>query len=165
MKSNENEILSLGSILSPGPGPSPGPGSGSGPGPGLGPGLGLGLEPTPIPVPILNAYYLGGDVSKGYCDFVILNQFKEVVEDNFQLDDTFEGHQALGKVLEEFFHKHPYAVLYAGFESSGGYENNWYNLLWQLQSQGCFRIEVTRVNPYGVRHHKEASLERIDTDF
>lgn len=66
--------------------------------------------------------------------------------------------------MEEFFHKHPYAVLYAGFESTGGYENNWYNLLWQLQFQGRFNIEVTRVNPYGVRHHKEASLERIDTD-
>lgn len=152
MKSIENEILSLGSILSPGPGSGPGPGPG--------------LEPAPIPVPILNsnAYYLGGDVSKGYCDFVILNQFKEVVEDNFQLDDTFEGHQSLRKILEEFFRKHPYALLYAGFESSGGYENNWYNLLWQLQSQREFRIEVARVNPYGVRHHKEASLERIDTD-
>jgi len=142
MKSNETEILS------PGTGPDPG----------------LVLKPMPIPVPILNAYYLGGDVSKGYCDFVILNQFKQVVEDNFQLDDTSEGHQALCKILEEFFHKHPYAVLYSGFESSGGYEDNWYNLLWQLQSQGCCRIGVTRVNPYGVRHHKEASLERIDTD-
>lgn len=37
-------------------------------------------------------YYLGIDVSKGYADFTILNQKKEVVEDNFQLDDTFEGH-------------------------------------------------------------------------
>jgi transposase len=87
-----------------------------------------------------------------------------VVEDNFQLDDTFEGHQVLLKVLEEFFHKHPNMVLYAGFESTGGYENNWYNFLWQLYYKGRFNIEVTRLNPYGVRHHKEASLERIDTD-
>lgn len=145
---NANDTLSLSSILRPGPGPGPGPVP----------------ESVPIPVPISNAYYLGGDASKGYCDFVILNQAKEVVEDNFQLDDTFEGHQALCKVLEEFFPKHPDAVLYAGFESTGGYENNWYNFLRQLQFQGRFNIEVTRANPYGVRHHKEASLERIDTD-
>jgi transposase len=165
MKSNENEILRPG--LSSGPGLGPGP-AGPGPGldetPGIGIGIGIGQEPVPIPEPILNAYYLGGDASKGYCDFIILDQFKQVVEDNFQLDDTFEGHQALFKVLEEFFRKHPATVLYAGFESTGGYENNWYNFLWQLHSKGRFNIGVTRLNPYGVRHHKEASLERIDTD-
>ncbi|HYA13432.1 MAG TPA: hypothetical protein VEF33_03735 [Syntrophales bacterium] len=34
-------------------------------------------------------YYLGSDVSKGYADFVILDAHKQIVEPNFQLDDTF----------------------------------------------------------------------------
>ena len=37
-------------------------------------------------------YYLGIDVSKGYADFVIINDKKKTVLDNFQLDDTFDGH-------------------------------------------------------------------------
>ena len=48
-------------------------------------------------------YYLGIDVSKGYADFIILNQEKQVVEDNFQLNDTFEGHKELFKFLTAFF--------------------------------------------------------------
>jgi len=36
-------------------------------------------------------YYLGGDVSKGYCDFVILDKNKKIIEEGFQLDDTKES--------------------------------------------------------------------------
>ena len=44
-----------------------------------------------------NKFYLGIDVSKGYADFTILNANKDVIENNFQLDDTFEGHNQLFK--------------------------------------------------------------------
>jgi hypothetical protein len=37
------------------------------------------------------SYYLGGDASKGYCDFVIVDSSKKTVESNFQLDDTIQG--------------------------------------------------------------------------
>ena len=74
----------------------------------------------------------------------------------------FFGHQALRKFIEDFLSQHLGATIYGGVESTGGYENNWYNLLWKLQEQ--FNINVSRVNPYGVKYHKEASLERIDTD-
>ena len=40
-------------------------------------------------------YYLGVDVGKGYADFVILNDKKQRIEENFQLDDTFQGHCCL----------------------------------------------------------------------
>ena len=40
-------------------------------------------------------YYLGIDVSKGYADFVILNDKKRPIEENFQLDDTSLGHSYL----------------------------------------------------------------------
>lgn len=108
------------------------------------------------------SYYLGGDVSKGYCDFVILNESKKIAEPNFQLDDTPKGHQEMCRVLKTFRKKHPYADIYAGLESTGGYENNWYQLLWKLQDS--FNLKVARLNPLMVKHHKKASLERMDTD-
>ena len=52
-------------------------------------------------------YYLGIDVSKGYADFVILNDKKKAIEENFQLDDTFEGHCCLYERLLRFFGDHP----------------------------------------------------------
>jgi hypothetical protein len=32
----------------------------------------------------MQQYYLGGDVSKGYADFVILDSQKQRIEENFQ---------------------------------------------------------------------------------
>ena len=51
----------------------------------------------------MNEYYLAADVSKGYADFIILDNKKRVMEDNFRLDDTCEGHIALDKVITEYF--------------------------------------------------------------
>jgi transposase len=107
-------------------------------------------------------YYLGGDVSKGYCDFVILDNAKKIVEPNFQLDDTPSGHQGLNLVLKEFREKHPYAPIYAAVESTGGYENNWYHLLWEMREP--LNLNVTRLNPLGVKRHKDAKLQRVVTD-
>ena len=50
--------------------------------------------------------YLGGDVSKGYADWVILSEKKQTVLDNFQLDDTYAGHCKLYSMLEAYFGKH-----------------------------------------------------------
>lgn len=107
-------------------------------------------------------YYLGSDASKGYCDFVILNKSKEIVEPNFQLDDTYRGHQILIKTLKALFAKNPDMVFYAGLESTGGYESNWYNTLLNLKD--TVNIKVARLNPVGVNHHKKAGLERNSTD-
>lgn len=109
-----------------------------------------------------NNYYLGIDVSKGYADFVILNLRKQTVENNFQIDDTFEGHHQLYIALSGFLSKHPDAKLFAAVESTGGYENNWYNSLRKFQSN--MDLSVARVNPYGVSYNSKASLERIITD-
>jgi transposase len=51
----------------------------------------------------MNNFYLGADASKGYADFVILDSNKQVVKQNFQLDDTFEGHASLYEILATFF--------------------------------------------------------------
>jgi transposase len=107
-------------------------------------------------------YYLGCDVSKGYCDFVILDQGKKVQESSFQLDDTFEGHVELCRVIHNFLLYHPDSMIYAGLESTGGYENNWYQLLWKLQGQ--YNIQMARLNPLGVHNYAKAALNRNTTD-
>ena len=55
----------------------------------------------------MKSFYLGIDVSKGYSDFVIINQQKQPVVKNFQLDDTFEGHSCLYDVISRFLAVHP----------------------------------------------------------
>jgi len=109
-----------------------------------------------------NKYYLGIDVSKGYADFIILDNNKKIVEDGFQLDDTFEGHNQLYKILSGFIAKHPEANIFAAVESTGGYENNWLKLLSKYQSK--LNLSIARVNPFGVNYNSKATLKRIITD-
>lgn len=110
----------------------------------------------------MNNFHLGIDVSKGYADFIILDSNKEVIEKNFQLDDTFDGHCRLYQRLKLFFKNYPDAQLYAAVESTGGYENNWYNAL--LGFQSSLNIHVARLNPAGVHSHSKAELQRNITD-
>ena len=110
----------------------------------------------------METYYLGIDVSKGYADFVILDKSKQRIEDNFQLDDTFTGHCLLYERLYEFYKNHPDSLLYAGVESTGGYENNWFNAL--VKFQGPLNIQTARLNPLGVNANSRADLKRNITD-
>ncbi len=107
-------------------------------------------------------FYLGIDVSKGYADFIILDGNKKVVEDNFQLDDTFEGHNQLYKVITGFLAKHPGSRIFAAAESTGGYENNWLKFLSNIE--GSVSLSVARLNPFGVNYNSKATLNRIITD-
>ena len=107
-------------------------------------------------------HYLGIDVSKGYADFIILDKNKKAVEDSFQIDDTFEGHNQLYEIISFFIAKHPEAHIYAGVESTGGYENNWYRHLSKCQS--TLNLSVARLNPFGVNYNSKATLKRITTD-
>ena len=110
----------------------------------------------------MSNYYLGIDVSKGYADFIMINSKKQPVETNFQLDDTFDGHNQLFKFLDLFSKKQPKATIFAAVESTGGYENNWYHSLHEFQQS--FNLKVARLNPKGVNHHSKAGLNRIITD-
>jgi transposase len=107
-------------------------------------------------------YYLGSDVSKGYADFVLINQKKKIIESNFQLDDTRVGHQRLEQFLVEFFENNPKATVFAAFESTGGYENNWIHTMQKIGLD--LPINVARLNPTGVCHDKQAGLKRNSTD-
>lgn len=110
----------------------------------------------------MNQFYLGIDVSKGYSDFVMLNAKKQPVIENFQLDDTFEGHGRLYETLRSFNHDYPEATIYAAVESTGGYENNWFQAL--LKFQGSLPIKTAHLNPLGVSHNHKADLKRNVTD-
>jgi transposase len=110
----------------------------------------------------MQTFYLGIDVSKGYADFIILNSEKKVVVENFQLDDTFEGHCFLYELLSRFFLDHPESMVSAAVESTGGYENNWYNAL--LAFQGSLNLQTARLNPLGVYHNSKADMKRNVTD-
>jgi len=110
----------------------------------------------------MTSFYLGIDVSKGYADFVILNQHKQTAMENFQLDDTFHGHSQLYEILERFSAKHQKATLYAAVESTGGFENNWYQTL--VGFQASLPIQTARLNPLGVMHNSKADLKRNKTD-
>lgn len=117
----------------------------------------------------MNNFYLGCDVSKGYADFIIINEDKQTVLDSFQLDDTTLGHQQLCNVLDSFSGDHPAPIIYSAVESTGGYENNWFNTLSNLSQRDGFpqskiNIYVARVNPLGTNHNSKASMSRIITD-
>lgn len=110
----------------------------------------------------MNKFYLGCDVSKGYADFIIINEAKQIVLDSFQLDDTKIGHNKLYTILDKFFVDQSNSSLYSAVESTGGYENNWFNALRNFQSK--MNIYVARVNPLGTNHNSRASMSRIITD-
>jgi len=65
--------------------------------------------------------FIGSDVSKGYCDFIILDSDENIVLENFQLDDTSLGHNQLKKIIDNVFVKNPEVELYVALESTGGY--------------------------------------------
>jgi len=105
--------------------------------------------------------FLGIDVSKGYADFLLLDEHKGVLEEGFQLDDTLAGRQQLTILIQEWFSKGMKA-LYCGVESTGGYENNWYSLLKNVSKQ--MNVQVVRLNARAVKAVSEASLKRTITD-
>ena len=110
----------------------------------------------------MKSFYLGSDVSKGYADFIILDDQKRTVLNNFQLDDTGDGHNRLFDIISQFMEQQSQSTLFAAVESTGGYENNWYHSLEKFQQS--FNVAVTRLNPTGVTHNRKADLKRNTTD-
>jgi transposase len=82
--------------------------------------------------------YLGIDVSKGYADFLLLDQDKNVIEEAFRLQDDQNGRKGLRQLTDIWFSK-GLQQLYCGVESTGGYENNWYRYLAGLSSAFLYR--------------------------
>lgn len=105
--------------------------------------------------------FLGIDVSKGYADFLLLDQEKQTVEEAFILEDNRKGREQLKVLIEKWFSQ-GMEQLYCGLESTGGYENNWYSFLKTLSAGG--KVQVARLNAKAVKSVSEAALKRTITD-
>ena len=105
--------------------------------------------------------FLGIDVSKGYADFLLLGQDSTVLEAGFQLPDNAAGRKQLKVLITKWFSA-GLEHLCCGVESTGGYENHWYNCLKGLG--GSRNIHTARLNPKGVKSVSDASLKRTITD-
>jgi transposase len=110
----------------------------------------------------MEKFYLGIDASKGFADFTILDSNSQIVLKNFELGDNFLGHCELVETLYKFMEERDEAKLYAALESTGGYENNWYNTLFKCQRE--IEISVARLNPLGVHFSIKANMQRNITD-
>lgn len=109
----------------------------------------------------MNAY-LGIDVSKGYADFLLLDERKNQLDETLQLDDTHKGHMSLKKWIEEITTKLGVKKIFAAVESTGGFENNWFAFLVQLSES--LPIKVSRLNPSVVKNAALANLKGQVTD-
>lgn len=105
--------------------------------------------------------FLGIDVSKGYADFILLDNEKKIVEKNYQLDDNKAGHESLKEQLKNQV-KQGFQVI-CGLESTGGYELNWVRTLkqWSIKEPA---IEIYKLNARGVKHQLQSELRRTITD-
>jgi transposase len=111
--------------------------------------------------------FLGMDVSKGTCDFVLLDSGKQPLEDGFVLDDCKQGRQVLSQLIDGWF-TGGLTHLYCGVESTGGYENNWFRFLCSLAGRhatGGKTLKVARINPKAIKASGEAALLRTRTDY
>ena len=106
--------------------------------------------------------FLGIDVSKGYANFELLNESKEVLLPGFKHYDTSSGHASLLSELSSLKSAHGLTKIVCGVESTGGYENNWYRSLHCASSE--LGLEVYRLNPVGVAYQGKSELRRTITD-
>jgi transposase len=111
---------------------------------------------------MMNSGYVGIDVSKGYSDFVVLDDALQVLTKPIQFDDTRDGHQRLIRWLGRCMSKHNLERLYAGVESTGGFEDNWYASLMEAGKE--LPLHVARLNPSTVKNAAKASLSLQTTD-
>jgi transposase len=105
---------------------------------------------------------LAADVSKGYADFILWDQQSNCLEPAFKLFDNKEGHQQAKQLIKDFMKRYELEDIYAGMESTGGYENNWFLLFKSMQNQGVSR--VMRINPKAVKATGTARMVRTITD-
>ena len=103
--------------------------------------------------------FLGGDSSKGYCDFTIQDRNRNLLEDVYQLPDSATGRRMLRDKLTKLLSTDVSAI-YCGFESTSGYEDHWVSTLSNLSE----RVKVCRINPKAIHAYEAASLTRSGND-
>ena len=106
--------------------------------------------------------YTGIDASKGYADYVTINELKQVVGDFSKAYDIKEGHEKLRQHIAELNKKYEPKQIIAALESTGGVENNWLNFLYSLKDE--YPIKVARLNPNVVHQYQKTALRLTKTD-
>jgi transposase len=106
--------------------------------------------------------FLGIDVSKGYSDFVLLNEEGKKLEETLQLDDTRSGHEKLKQWLLDVMAGHKLNELHCAVESTGGFEDNWYCALIGWSEK--IPLKIARLNPSVVKNSARAELQINTTD-
>jgi transposase len=102
--------------------------------------------------------FRGLDASKGYCDFSLISKGNEFTDRKMNFIDNQSGIDEVKKVLSIGLLS--LDKIYLAIESTGGYENNWYNQL------VCFdkRIIMFRINPLRTHHESKKSMHRNIND-
>jgi transposase len=106
--------------------------------------------------------FLGIDASKGYSDFVLLDGSLQALSKPIQFDDTRRGHRQLSSWLNRQIEVHNLDQVWAGVESTGGFEDNWHARLIELGN--TLPVKIARLNPLGVKHAAKATLPDQVTD-
>ena len=99
----------------------------------------------------MNLAFLGMDASKGYLDCSLLDFEKQPILKPFKIYDNKAGHLQLQETLNKSLLS--VDMIYAGIESTGGYENNWYNSLLTWSS----KVKMIRINPIRIHHESKKS--------
>ena len=109
--------------------------------------------------------YVGGDASKGYADFALVNDALKRLQGSKAYDDTPSGHQSLLEALQAVQQQAPpgEAVQFViGLEGSGGLERNWLHTLSAFTEGTTSR--VYQLNPLAVRRFRQRELHGSVTD-
>jgi transposase len=104
---------------------------------------------------------LGADVSKGYCDFILLDAQKHVLEPRFRFDDTAKGHDQLRHYIGVWKRRYKASRILLVTESTGGYEDNWLRLATHSSVSGY--LEAYRINAK-LTYHEYQSQGRSSID-
>jgi len=94
--------------------------------------------------------YIGGDASKGYADFHMMDESGTMLCQH-KLDDSSRGHGVLHQWLTNNTQEKRVLI---GLESSGGVEKNWLRGLQELSKLPM--LQVFLVNPLAVKKSREA---------
>ena len=100
----------------------------------------------------------GLDASKGYCDFSLISNGNQFTNLRMNFIDNQSGLDELKKVLSQGLLS--IDKIYLAIESTGGYENNWYNQL------VCFdkRVVMFRINPLRTHYEVKKNMHRNIND-
>lgn len=106
----------------------------------------------------MSEVFYGIDVSKGYADIIRTGKDIPKSGNYWKLNDTKEGIKELMTLVVEDVKKGQ--SVYMGVESTGGYENNWYNNFYGVDKN----IHIYRINPIRIHHEVKKDMQRNITD-